>query len=79
MQKKGELSRLTVNLLIGSLIIILCVIIFFIVRGWDEGQEVFTDENIDLKISQVKTVDDSTLDLTLKRGEEEGESPVPDI
>jgi len=73
MQKKGELSRLTVNLLIGSLIIILGVIIFFIVRGWDEGQEVFTDENIDLKISQVKTVDDSTLDLTLKREIGEGE------
>lgn len=75
MQKKGELSRLTINLLIGSLIMILGVVIFFIVRGYleDNGsQEIFTDENIDLKISQVKTVDDTTLDLNLKRGTGEG-------
>jgi len=74
MQKRGGLSRLAVNLLIGSLIIILGVVIFFIVRGYmNDGQEVFTDENIDLKISQVKTIDDNTLDLTLKRDLGEGE------
>jgi len=74
MQKRGELSRLAVNLLIGSLIIILGVIIWIILRGGSsENQEVFTDENIDLKISQVKTVDDSTLGLTLNRGTGEGE------
>ena len=74
MQKKGELSRLAVNLLIGSLIIILGVIIWIILRGGNaDNQEVFTDENIDLKISQVKKVNDNTLDLTLKRGDGEGE------
>ncbi len=73
MQKKGELSRLAVNLLIGSLIIILGGIIFFIVRGWNEGQDIYDDENIDLKISQVKKVNDNTLDLTLRRGVGEGE------
>ncbi len=74
MQKRGELSRLSVNLLIGSLIIILGVIIWIILRGGSENnQEVFTDENIDLKISQVKKINDNTLDVTLKRNLGEGE------
>ncbi len=73
MQKKGELPRLAVNLLIGSLIIILGVIIFFIVQGWDEKQEIYDDENVDLKISQVKKINDNTLDVTLKRNAGEGE------
>src|SRR5574344_349470 len=74
MQKKGELSRLAVNLLIGSLMLILGVIIWIILRGGSENnQEIFTDENIDLKISEVKKINDNTLDLTLKRGIGEGE------
>ena len=74
MQKRGELSRLSVNLLIGSLIIILCVIIWIILRGGSENnQEVFTDENIDLKISQVQKINDNTLDVTVKRNEGMGE------
>ncbi len=73
MQKKGELSRLAVNLLISSLIIILGVVIFIIVKGWDSGQEVYDDSQLDLKISQVKKINDNTLDLTLKRNTGEGE------
>ncbi|HOF44344.1 MAG TPA: hypothetical protein PKW70_03030, partial [Candidatus Pacearchaeota archaeon] len=74
MQKKGELSRLTVNLLIGFLIILLCIIIWIIVKGENPNtQEVFSDENIDLKILQVKKINDNTLGLTLKRNSGEGE------
>ena len=75
MQKKGELSRLAVNLLIVFLILILAVILFLIVKNIlnENKQKVFDDSTLDFKISQVKKVDDSTLDVTVKRNEGEGE------
>ncbi len=74
MQKKGEMSRLTINLLIGFLILALAVIIFIIVRGYTQEtkHEVLSDDDIDLKISQVKQIDDSNLGLTLRRNFGEG-------
>ncbi len=69
MQKKGEMSRLTINFLIGFLILALAVIIFIIVRGYmdDSKQEVLSEENLDFKIFQVKRIDDNTLNVTVKR------------
>ena len=74
MRKKGELSRLAISLLICSLIIILGMIIWIILRSENpDNPEVFNNENLDLKISQVKKINDNTLDLTLKRNSGEGE------
>ncbi len=74
MQKKGETSRLTINLLIGFLILALAVIIFIIVRGYmnDSKQEVLSEENLDFKISQVKQIDEDTLIVTVIRNTGEG-------
>ena len=75
MQKKGELSRLSINLLIGSLILILAVIIWIILRqgSGNQVQQVYDDSQLDLKISQVKKIDDNTLGVTLKRNTGEGD------
>ncbi len=75
MQKKGEISRLAVNIIIGVLILALIVIIYFIVSGImkDNKYKVLDDSQLDLKISQVKKINDNTLDLTLKRNSGEGE------
>ncbi len=68
------MSRLTINLLIGFLILALIVIIFILIRSYTSGSEyeVFGDDDIDLKISQVKQIDDSNLGLTLRRNFGEG-------
>jgi len=74
MRKKGELSKLSIGLLVCSLIIILGMIIWIILRSENPNNpEVFNNENLDLKISQVKKINDNTLDLTLKRNSGEGE------
>ncbi len=69
MQKKGEMSRLTINLLIGFLILALAVIIFILIRSYTQGSkyETLSGDDIDLKISQVKQIDDNNLGLTLSR------------
>ena len=78
--KKGEnkegLSRLAINFIIILLIIIIAGIIFFIVKGITSNQgkqDVIDYSTLDLKISQVQKVDDSTLDVTVKRNEGEGQ------
>ena len=73
MQKKGELSKLAKILLIGSLIVILAIVIWFIIRGGKENQNTFDDSTLDLKISEVKKIDDSKLNITVKRNSGEGE------
>jgi len=59
MQKKGELSRLAIGLLICSLIIVLTLVIWIILRGGKENQNTYDDSNLDLKISQVKKTNDN--------------------
>ena len=74
MLKKRGLSRLIINILIASLIIIIGIIIFVVFRNImhnQNGQIVL--ENLDLKISQVQKIDDSTLNVTVKRNQGEGE------
>ena len=73
MQKKGELSRLAIGLLICSLIIVLTLVIWIILRGGKENQNTYDDSNLDLKISQVKKTNDNNLDVTVKRNSGEGE------
>jgi len=73
MQKKGELSRLAIGLLICSLIIVLALVIWIILRGGKENQNTYDDSNLDLKISQVKKTNDNNLDVTVKRNSGEGE------
>ncbi len=74
MQKKGELSNLTVAILISVLIIALCVVIFFIVRNINNVEKgTVLVKDLDLKISQVKTVDDRNMEITVKRNEGEGD------
>ena len=74
-KNKEGLSRLAINLLIGFFILVLAVILFFIVRNIlnENKQKVFDDSTLDLKISQVEKVDDSTLSVTVKRNEGEGQ------
>ncbi len=73
MQKKGEFSRLAVGLLVGSLIVILGIIIWIILQGGKENQNLYDDSNLDLKISQVKKTNDNNLDVTVKRNFGEGD------
>ena len=68
------MSNLTVAILISVLIIALSVVIFFVVKDLkDVKNGNVLVENLDLKISQVKTVDDKTLNVTVKRNFGEGE------
>jgi hypothetical protein len=72
--KKGELSKLSLVLLIASLIIIIGMVLWFFLRDSpDKKDYVLDDSNLDLKISQVKKTNDNNLDVTVKRNSGEGE------
>jgi len=74
MQKRGELSRLDIILIILISIVLLTLVFFIlfrIVNNVKEGNILV--EDLDLKISQVKIVDDKTTEITVKRNEGEGE------
>ena len=73
---KSGLSRIAINFIIILLIVIIGGVIFILVRNImsNQGeQDVFDDSTLDLKISQIQKVDDSTLDVVVKRNEGEGE------
>ena len=74
--KRGELSKSAIYMLIFSLVLVLAIITWIILRNNDFSKDEtvsINQEILDLKISQVKKINEDTLDVTLKRGVGEGE------
>jgi hypothetical protein len=72
--KRGKISRLTLNLLISFFIVVLVVVIWFALKDEANKEDYsLNDSSLDLKILEVKKVDDSKLNVTIKRNMGEGD------
>jgi len=73
MQKRGELSKLGIVFLIGCIVVLFAVVAWIIFKVEKNIQDEFDDSNLDLKISEVKSIDDSKLNVSVKRNTGDGE------
>ncbi len=65
--KRGELTKLSLILLIASLILIIGVVLWIFLRNGSSKEDyALYDSNLDLKISQVQKVDDSKLNVEVR-------------